>query len=143
MKEPLEKFGAFLVENLRDKMLGDLDMLLRGGWKAPEAQELQAKLSRLSEAQKEALRDAADHMISTGMHDLLFAFQEEADTDGSIRLTVDGHEIAKLSDGLHGEVFGADGWISRYSRFSAEREAQRSRDAKADVKRMSDDEKKG
>jgi hypothetical protein len=35
------------------------------------------------------------------MHDLLFALQEQADNDGAIRLTVDGVEVAKESDGMH------------------------------------------
>ncbi len=30
MNDSLEKFGAFLVRNLRDKMLDDLEMFLQG-----------------------------------------------------------------------------------------------------------------
>ena len=45
------------------------------------------------------------------MHDLLFALQEESDAAGAIRLFVDGQEVAKLSDGLHGEIFGKRRWI--------------------------------
>src|SRR5271165_1189754 len=101
MKEPLEKFGAFFVRNLRDKMLYDLDMLLRGAWRAPELQVLQKKDSSFSDAEKQLIRDVADKAIATGMHDLLLALQEEADAGGAIRLLVDGTEVAKLSDGLH------------------------------------------
>ena len=116
MKEPIEKFGAFFVQNLRDKMLDNLEMLLQGKWKAPELRELQRKLARLNEYDKKTLRDLVERIITGGMHDLLFALQEEADNDGKIRLLVDDKEIAKLSDGLHGEIFGEKGWIVRFSK---------------------------
>jgi hypothetical protein len=136
MKVPLEKFGAFLVRNLRDKMLDDLEKLLRGAWKAPELQDLQSKLSSFSDAQKDVIRNLTEEMITGGMHDLLFAIQEEADSDGSIKVLVDGEEVAKLSDGLHGEIFGDEGWIVRYSKFQSEVEIERSKWAKEEIQKM-------
>lgn len=115
MNKPLDKFGKFFVRNLRDRMIYDLDMLLRGAWKAPGAKELQEKISRFSETDKEVIGEIAEHIITAGMHDLLFAFQEEADGDGEIQVLVGGSEIAKLSDGMHGELFGNQGWIARFS----------------------------
>lgn len=120
MKEPLDKFGEFFVRNTRDKMLSDLEMLFRGAWKAPTMQALQTKLAGFTDAQKAVIRESADHMITTGMHDLLFALQEEADANGSIRVLVDGTEVAKLSDGMHGEIFTEDGWIARFSEFPSD-----------------------
>ena len=117
MKEPLDNFGEFFVRNTRDKMLFDLDMLLRGAWKAPGLQELQAKLSRFSDDEKEVIRQMVEKIATGGMHDLLFALQEHADVDGSVRVFVDGVEPAKLSDGMHGEIFGEDGWIARFSEY--------------------------
>lgn len=122
MKESLDKFGEFFVRNTRDKMLGDLDMLLRGAWKAPASQALQAKLAGFTDAQKAVIREVAEHMTTTGMHDLLFALQEEADADGFVRVLVDGTEVTKLSDGMHGEIFTEDGWIARFSKFPPDEE---------------------
>ncbi len=119
-KESLEKFGALVVRNLRDKMFFDLEMLLRGAWKAPALQELQRRIACLSDSQKQVVHDLAEHMTTTGMHDFLFALQEEADSGGAIKVSVDGHEVAKLSDGLHGEIFGDDGWIVRYSEYPSD-----------------------
>jgi hypothetical protein len=143
MREPLEKFGAFFVQNLRDKMLYQLEMLLRGAWKAPDLLELQKKLSSFGDAEKQVVRDLADQMITAGMHDLLFALQEEADAEGAIRLWVDGVEVAKLSDGLHGEIFGDEGWIVRYSAYPADREIEGSRWAKEFIEKMAHDDDKG
>lgn len=136
MKEPLEKFAAFFVQNLRDKMLDDLETLLRGGSKAPATQELQNKISKFNEAQKQTIRETAEDIITSGMHDLLFALQEEADTNGAIKILVDGQEVAKLSDGMHGEIFGDDGWIVRYSKYPSAVEIERSKWGKQRVKEL-------
>ena len=82
-------------------------MLLRGAWKAPDLQDLQRTITGLSPAQKELLREVAVRLAMTGTHDLLFALHEEA--DGAVQVLVDGKNVAKLSDGLHGEIFGDDG----------------------------------
>jgi hypothetical protein len=117
MNQSLDKFGEFYVRNLRDKMLQDLDMLLSGSWNAPGVQDLQQRLVALPEDGRALIREVAEHMVVTGMHDLLFALQEEADNDDAIRLTVDGVEVAKESDGMHGEIFSDEGWIARFSQY--------------------------
>jgi hypothetical protein len=136
MREPLEKFGAFLVRNLRDKMLFDLDMLLRGAWKAPGLQERQKRVSDFSDAEKQVVSDVVESIIRAGMHDLLLALQEEADNAGSVRVLVDGEEVAKLSDGLQAEPFGEDGWIVRYSEYPSQTDIDLSRWATEQIQKM-------
>ena len=136
MKEHLDKFGAFFVRNLRDKILDCLETLLAGKSKALEVQELQRKLAQLSEDEKKLVRDLVEDITTDGMHDLLFALQEEADAGGAIRVLVDDKEVAKVSDGLHGELFGDEGWIVRYSKYPSEKERQRSRWAREQIQRM-------
>jgi hypothetical protein len=50
MNESLEKFGAFFVRNLRDKMFQDLEKMIRGEWKADGLQKLQERVVRLSDS---------------------------------------------------------------------------------------------
>ncbi|HVU28714.1 MAG TPA: hypothetical protein VHG71_13415 [Verrucomicrobiae bacterium] len=119
-------------------MLDDLEELLRGGSKAPKIQELQNKISKFSEAQKQTVREIAEEIITDGMHDLLFAIQEEADANGAIKVLVNGQEVAKLSDGMHGEIFGDDGWIVRYSKYPSNVEIERSKWAKQRIKELFD-----
>lgn len=114
---PLWMPDICLSLNLRDKMLHDLEMMLSGGWKAPELQELQTKLSGLTDAQKQTVRELCERIAAAGMHDLLFAI---SDSGGAVRVLVDGQDVAKFSDGLHGEIFGDDGWITRFSKYSSE-----------------------
>ena len=55
-------------------------------------------------------------VVDTGLHDFLFALQQIADFDNDINVLVDGKNIVEQSDGLHGELFGDNGWFARYSK---------------------------
>ena len=79
------------------------------------------------------------------MHDLLFAFQEHHDCGEGIEIMVEGKPIAELSDGLHGEIFGDEGWMVRFSKHPAEREIEESKEAADFIKGIlkNKDEKQG
>jgi hypothetical protein len=117
MKDPLDKFGSFIVKNLRDQALDDLEMLLRGAWKSSATQDMQRRLGLLTDDQKQLFREVANRVITTGMHEFLFALQEMSDANKGVEVQVDGSNIASLSDGLHGEIFSEEGWIAKYSKF--------------------------
>ncbi|MFO1485097.1 MAG: hypothetical protein U1F71_17185 [Verrucomicrobiaceae bacterium] len=117
MSDPLSKFGSFIVKNLRDQALDDLEMLLRGAWKSPATQDMQRRLGSLTDEQRQLFREVADRIITTGMHDFLFALQEASDANQGFEVQVDGSNIASLSDGLHGEIFSEEGWIAKHSKF--------------------------
>ena len=124
MNTTLDKFGKFFVQNLRDRMFDDLERLLSGSCKAPKKQKLQGQISGLTDAQKQVLRDLVEELTTAGMHDLLFAIQEEADAGGAFKVLVDGQAVAKLSDGLHGEIYGDTGWIVRFSKYPSQVEIE-------------------
>ncbi len=140
MDERLDKFGSFVVHTLRDQMLSDLDMYLNGKWNAPESKVIQERLARVSPEDQATMRDLVDRLVTTGMSSLLFALQEESDADGSIRVVVDGQDVAKLSDGLHGELFGEDGWMVQHSRFPAPDQIELSRWAEKVINDMTGNE---
>jgi hypothetical protein len=133
---PLEKFGKLFVENVRDKPLAYLQLMFGGHWKAPALQPLQSKVSNLSPDLKALVSELAEDLLTHAMHDLLFAFQESHDGNTGIEIVVDGKPIAGLSDGLHGELFGKDGWIVRYSKFPSETELARTREAEEAIRKM-------
>src|SRR5690242_343998 len=99
----IDKFGKFLVENLRDKGISHAEFLLNGRWKAPALQNIQYELSYLSISQKEAVKKAIISTIDSAIHDFLFALQEQADFDNEIQIIVNDDNIVELSDGIHGE----------------------------------------
>ena len=56
---------------------------------------------------------------------------------------VDGKPVAELSDGLHGEIFGDEGWIVRFSKHPAPEELRRSEQAERDIAEMFGGEEEG
>jgi hypothetical protein len=133
---PLDKFGKFFVQNLRDKALENLEFMLVAWWKAPELQTIQSNLAELPPDARALVREVVEKVLTAAMHDLLFAFQESHDGGTGIEVIVDGKPAAELSDGLQGEIFGEDGWIVRYSKFGSQTEIDRSRWADEKIKRM-------
>ena len=110
---PVDKFGKFIVENLRDKGIDFAEGLLSKHWKAPSLLDMQNEIANLNDIQKTAFIKAVTETIDGAMHDFLFALQEIND----IQILVDGQNIVELSDGIHGEAYSSDGWFEKYSKF--------------------------
>ncbi len=123
-REPLDEFGRVLMEHLRDKAIGFYDILAQGQWKAPALQELQSELGQLDEQQRTIIRRCVMLSVDNALHDFLFRIQEDTDCsdEGRIQIVVNSVNIATLSDGLHGELFGESGWMSKYSAYGEEPE---------------------
>ena len=113
---PDEKFGKFIVENLRDKGIDFAEGLLNKHWKAPGLLDMQNEIANLNDAQKTAFIMAVTETIDVAIHDFLFALQEQANFDNAIQILVDGQNIVDLSDGIHGEAYSGDGWFAKYSK---------------------------
>jgi hypothetical protein len=116
MGKALDKFGEFVVTKLRDAIIDQADALLSAHWKAPSVQDLQAALQGFTAEQRAIVRRCVVESADSGVHDFLFAMQEEHDAGGGLRVVVDGQIVAAESDGLHGEPFTDDGWYSRFSK---------------------------
>jgi hypothetical protein len=110
------KFGEFVVKNLWDESVEFFDLLARGHWKAPAIQQLQKDLAALSPEQRSIVRQCVLQSLGTGLHQFLFALGEAHDFKQGITVIVDGVDIVEQSDGLHGESFGPDGWMAKYSK---------------------------
>ena len=117
MSVELDKFGKFLMSNLRDNAISKLNTLFEGGSKAPALQELQNSLKSINDEEKEILKKAFTNSLDTGLHDFLFSLHESTENNEGIELIVNGKNVTELSDGLQGELFTEDGWLSKYSAF--------------------------
>lgn len=117
---PVDKFGKFVVENLRDKGIDFAEGLLNKHWKAPSLLEMQNEIANLNDTQKTAFINAITETIDGAIHDFLFALQEQADFDNEIQILVDGQNIVELSDGIHGEAYSDEGWFAKYSRHKSD-----------------------
>jgi hypothetical protein len=119
--EPLDRFGKFLMENLRDRAINHCEVLLEGRYTAPSLLKLQSNLASLTEEQRAVVRRCVISAIDHAIHDFLFKLHERADFENDIQVLVDGINIDDLSEtgwgGLHYELFGEDGWEARYSKY--------------------------
>ncbi|WP_088341940.1 DUF6547 family protein [Robiginitalea sediminis] len=116
MNDPLDKFGKLVVEKLRDKQIDAFQGLIKGKWRDKKSKELHAKLSKFTLNQKQVVADVLEEALENAMHDFLFAIQESNDLDDGLKVYMNGKNVAELSDGLHGEIFGEEGWVHRFSR---------------------------
>lgn len=117
-EDPLDIFGRFLMENLRDKAIYQLERLIHSKIKAPSSLSLQEELSKFTDDEINLIRKLFLDSIDSGIHDFLFAVQEVNDLEEEdINIIVNGENIAALSDGLQGELFTEEGWILQYSEY--------------------------
>jgi hypothetical protein len=105
------------MENLRDRCLEHFELLAKGKWRAPSLQTLQAEVAELNEHQREIARRCIVASLDSAIHDFLFKLQEQADFENDIQVIVDGENVVPLSDGIHGEPYGDDGWQARFSKY--------------------------
>lgn len=113
--ELLDRFGEFLVKNLRDKAIRHFDFISEQRWKAPALQRLQSEFKQFSPEQVSLIRECLISSIDSSIHDFLFAIQELSDFEDDIQVLVEGRNIVKLSEMLHGEISLDDGWFARFS----------------------------
>ena len=72
--------------------------------------------SGVSPRQKEALRTLCAHLTDHVLHETLSLFEQSERR----RLADEaGENLAELSDGLCGKLYGKDGWIERFSGYPA------------------------
>jgi len=114
---PLDKFGEFLISNLRDSAIDFFDKLLDGYWKPTALKKLQKELAEFTPEQKEIIRKSFVAGVDTSIHDFLFALEENYETSKDLEFLADGQNVVTLSDGLHGELFTKEGWCEKYSRY--------------------------
>src|SRR5262249_5562246 len=111
----LDHIGLFITRHLRDNPIDYFDGLVLSKWKAPGLQPLQKALASIPGEYKPIIRQAVISTIDNAIHDFLFNLQEQAGFENRIVLTVDGHNVVEISDGIHGEAYSEEGWYARFS----------------------------
>ena len=117
---PLDKFGQFLISNLRDSAIDFFDKLLDGYWKPTPLKKLQKELAEFTPEQKEIIRKSFVAGVDTSIHDFLFALEENYETSKDLEFLADGQNVVTLSNGLHGELFSKEGWFEKFSFYKIE-----------------------
>lgn len=108
----LDNFGKVIAEDLRDSALNRYLDLEAGFTGSKAAKELSASLSEFSEEQRKLIRKIITNCVDAGVHDFLFALEENRN---GVSVSVSGQDLSGISDGLQGEIFTEDGWFEKFS----------------------------
>ena len=109
----LDTLGKIIAQDLRDASLGRFLALESGSLRSPGTQGLIQELAGFTDEERRAIRKILTHCIDCGIHDYLFAIEQQED----IAVLIHNEDVGKLSDGLNGEIYGEDGWFERFSRY--------------------------
>ena len=119
-QKALTTFGQELMTEVRDRVLSDLNQTISGQMLSNSAQQLHTKFGKLTNEDKSFFIDAIVQYVDLTIFKFLFMFEETdhwAVIDKEVAKSNKLDDIAKLSDGLVGELFTEDGWIARFSKF--------------------------
>lgn len=111
IRSSLDIFGQGLVQWVIDPVLALFrDSLKRSVSTECGEQEIDRLLSKLDVQDVAVLQKIIRAAVVKTTHYLLWQAEQE-----KITILQNGQDIAKLSDGLSGELYLDDGWLERYS----------------------------
>lgn len=107
-KEALDKFGHDYIASVRDNSIDSIKSMVEG--RSKTYREITATYStEVLEGLLALTPFIVDKVIA---HSLGFFEEQE-----QVRILMPGvSDLARLSDGLEGELYGANGWIARFSK---------------------------
>ena len=115
-KNSLDVLGQSLMKYVRDETISTWDRMIDGKMKGLTAQKVKEKVSGLSEEQLEILKWIIPKIVDQGIHNVMVMFEEcEELFLGVNRDSEEMEDIKEESDGLAGELYTEDGWITRFS----------------------------
>lgn len=111
MTNDLSEFGSILMSDVRDRTIRLFDKKLQGAMQDEESKKLYERTLNLSNEQKKLLEDIIPKVVDLSIHNMLCMFEDHTEFE----IVKDGKNIVEMSDGLAGELYTSDGWISQYS----------------------------
>ena len=112
-KKHLEKLGSVIIEYGRDRSLSQLNELFFRSRNKKFPSHIDEAIKRTD---PEALRVLMPYIVDTVLAFVLASF-EESEHLAITPKEGEGFDIVATSDGLEGELYGENGWISSHSRF--------------------------
>jgi hypothetical protein len=116
-QEALDRFGALLIEKVREETISQWHKLLDGSLKGERAKRLKALLASLGSGGKETFRQLIPEIVDSVLHQLLWMIEQEEDVRLGILVNDKLYpDLREVSDGLSGELYSDRGWIKRFGR---------------------------
>jgi hypothetical protein len=115
-KHALDFFGQILIERIRDEAIDDWERIFQGKTRDSESKKIFETISTFSPEQVQFILNLFPKIVDTTLHHLLWTFEQEENMNISVRAEENAYfNIRDISDGLAGELYTEDGWISRFS----------------------------
>ena len=114
----LHDFGRVLVHEIRDRAIRELFDRLTGSSDGTPSDQSLGHLS--SSADAAAVRDVIVTAVDGAIAGFLFVMDDASMREEDSKFEIfspAGKSLARVSDGIHAELFGPQGWITRYSEF--------------------------
>jgi hypothetical protein len=109
----LNLFGELLIKRVRDEAIEQWEKTIHGQMKDEASKRLHNLIT--TSGQSELLIELIPHIVDTTLHHLLWTLEQEDLLDVTVSEDDNHVSIKEISDGLTGELYTKDGWISRYS----------------------------
>lgn len=113
-KDILNKFGATLMASVRDRSVCKIEQAQSGALKGSSGKMLHDLFSQFNNEQQEIIKKLIVEFIDNTIFNTLSLFEE----DEYKKIFIHGIDINEISDGLCGELFTEDGWISQFSKYN-------------------------
>ncbi|MGX6445706.1 epimerase [Neobacillus sp. K501] len=109
----LDIFGEILMQRVRDEAIEQWEKTLEGKMRSENSQRLSNLIA--ASGQSELINELIPQIVDTTLHHLLWTIEQEDLLDISVIVDYTMVSLKDLSDGLPGELYTEDGWISRFS----------------------------
>jgi len=115
-RNPLDVVGELLMVRVRDKSIEDWEKILDGRMKGQSAEKVRQEFVVTGSEMPDIVRRMVPRIVDTVLHHLLWTLEQDQavnlsnESDGTVT-----PNIREASDGLSGELYGARGWIAKFS----------------------------
>lgn len=117
MEKALDIFGEIIMTRVRDKAILQWDKTIEGRMKDVDSQGIFKDMELFNDEQLQIIRKIIPKIVDTTIHHLLWTLEQTESVN--IAVKVDNKLVSRIqdiSDGLSGELYTEDGWISRFSK---------------------------
>ena len=113
----LDIFGELLITRVRDEAISDWNMIIDGRMKDDASARVREALAIFTPEQKSIVLSLIPQVVDTVLHHLLWTLEQYKNIRVGVTTdTGDVPNLKEISDGLAGELYSENGWISRFSK---------------------------
>lgn len=114
----LSNFGEHFISEVRDESIYNLEKTINGKCKSLESIKIHNELKDFSETEKYEIIELLPTLVDT----VLFHTPDMISSNDKIKLLYTSEDLIDTgikaeNDGLSGELFSEEGWISKYSNY--------------------------